>query len=96
MSLFAAALGLSSLPTIDVPPAAPPPGADSVLMVLSWIFWIAGVAGIAGIIFVAITMFFAHRQGHGAPEFVAKLGVVIIALILVASASGIVSLFLGF
>ncbi|MDF1480343.1 hypothetical protein PYV02_14755 [Leifsonia sp. H3M29-4] len=83
------------VPSIDVPPPAAPPGAENILLIVSWIFWAAAIAGIIGLIVLGGTMALANQQGRGAPEFAGRLGMVAVGIVLIGAAGGIVTLLLG-
>lgn len=82
------------LPLITVPGPSAPPGADSILKVLSWIMWGAAIAGVIGLIAFAISMFFSHNRGQGFPEHGGRLLAIFGGLVLVGAAGGIVTTFI--
>ena len=79
-------------PTSDIP--APtgiqPPGTEGLTTILGWIAWGVTFLCVVGVFFVAGSMAFAHRRGEGS-EAVGKLGWVMGACILGASATSLVN-----
>lgn len=85
----------SLIPFITVPPPAPPPGVDKIMVIVSWVFWGGGIAGVIGLIILGITMAVSHNRGHGSTEFGSKLGYIFGGLVLIGAAGGIVTSLLG-
>lgn len=86
---------IASLPLIDVPSPAAPPGAEKILLVVSWLFWGAGIAGIIGFVVLGIRLFLDHQNGRGGPEAGKNLAFIFGGLVLVGAAGGLVTTFLG-
>jgi hypothetical protein len=86
------ASGRSRLLAADIP--APtgiqPPGTEGLTTILGWIAWGVTFLCVVGVFFVAGSMAFAHRRGEGS-EAVGKLGWVMGACILGASATSLVN-----
>jgi hypothetical protein len=86
------ASGYSQLLAADIP--APtgiqPPGTEGLTTILGWIAWGVTFLCVVGVFFVAGSMAFAHRRGEGS-EAVGKLGWVMGACILGASATSLVN-----
>lgn len=86
---------LVSLPFIDIPTPAAPPGSEKILLVLSWLFWGAGIAGIIGFVVLGIRLFLDHQNGRGGPEAGKNLAYIFGGLVLIGAAGGLVTTFLG-
>ncbi|WP_406054502.1 conjugal transfer protein TrbC [Kribbella sp. NBC_00889] len=68
-----------------------PPGGAKLSTILGWAAWIATGLCLLGIFIVAGTMAVAHRRG-GAGEHAAGLGWVLVACVLIGSASTLVGI----
>lgn len=77
---------------VPVPVATAPPGADKIDKVLGWGLWVAIAVAVGGVLVVAGKMAISHRRGEGG-EHASGLGWVLVACILMGSASGIVKAF---
>ncbi|WP_328643927.1 hypothetical protein [Streptomyces canus] len=66
-----------------------PPGAKNFQTVLNWVSWSVTALCVAGLMFVAAKMAISHRNGEGY-EAMSGLGKVMVACVLVGSASAIV------
>lgn len=75
---------------IPAPSGVQPPGTEGLTTILSWIAWGVTFLCVVGVFFVAGSMAFAHRRGEGS-EAVGKLGWVMGACILGASATSLVN-----
>ena len=75
---------------IPAPTAIQPPGTEGLTTILGWIAWGVTFLCVVGVFFVAGSMAFAHRRGEGS-EAVGKLGWVMGACILGASATSLVN-----
>ena len=75
---------------IPAPTAVQPPGTEGLTTILGWIAWGVTFLCVVGVFFVAGSMAFAHRRGEGS-EAVGKLGWVMGACILGASATSLVN-----
>jgi len=75
---------------IPRPPSIQPPGTQGLTTILSWISWGVTFLCVVGVFSVAGSMAFAHRRGEGS-EAVGKLGWVMGACILGASATSLVN-----
>lgn len=88
--MFLPLVGLLPL-AFDNPPT-PPPGFDKFLSALAWVRWLGfGFALIALIVF-ALRLVKQHH--HGEPVQLDGLGVVLLAIVIIAAAPGIVSFFM--
>ena len=76
--------------SIPAPAGIQPPGTQGLTTILSWIAWAVTFLCVVGVFFVAGSMAFAHRRGEGS-EAVGKLGWVMGACILGASATSLVN-----
>lgn len=77
--------------TFSPPDAVMPPGAENLTTIVAWVLGIVGVAGFLGLIIIAITMFFASRQGNDIGDTGRKLGMWAGGITLVGAAGAIVS-----
>lgn len=84
-------LHLGILPMFTPPNAVLPPGAENLTTIVAWILGIVAVAGFLGLIIIAITMFFASRQGNDIGDAGRKLGMWAGGITLVGAAGAIVS-----
>lgn len=86
------AAGYSHLLAVDIPApiGVQPPGTEGLTTILGWIAWGVTFLCVVGVFFVAGSMAFAHRRGEGS-EAVGKLGWVMGACILGASATSLVN-----
>lgn len=86
------ASGRDRLLAADIPAPAgiQPPGTEGLTTILGWIAWGVTFLCVVGVFFVAGSMAFAHRRGEGS-EAVGKLGWVLGACILGASATSLVN-----
>ena len=86
------AAGHSHLLAVDIPApiGVQPPGTEGLTTILGWIAWGVTFLCVVGVFFVAGSMAFAHRRGEGS-EAVGKLGWVMGACILGASATSLVN-----
>ena len=86
------ASGRRSLLAADIPAptSIQPPGTEGLTTILGWIAWGVTFLCVVGVFFVAGSMAFAHRRGEGS-EAVGKLGWVMGACILGASATSLVN-----
>jgi hypothetical protein len=75
---------------IPAPTGIQPPGTEGLTTILGWIAWGVTFLCVVGVFFVAGSMAFAHRRGEGS-EAVGKLGWVMGACILGASATSLVN-----
>ena len=75
---------------IPTPVGVQPPGTQGLTTILSWIAWAVTFLCVVGVFFVAGSMAFAHRRGEGS-EAIGKLGWVMGACILGASATSLVN-----
>jgi hypothetical protein len=75
---------------IPAPTGVQPPGTEGLTTILGWIAWGVTFLCVVGVFFVAGSMAFAHRRGEGS-EAVGKLGWVMGACILGASATSLVN-----
>ena len=75
---------------IPNPVGVQPPGTQGLTTILSWIAWAVTFLCVVGVFFVAGSMAFAHRRGEGS-EAIGKLGWVMGACILGASATSLVN-----
>ena len=75
---------------IPQPTGVQPPGTEGLTTILGWIAWGVTFLCVVGVFFVAGSMAFAHRRGEGS-EAVGKLGWVMGACILGASATSLVN-----
>ena len=75
---------------IPAPTSIQPPGTEGLTTILGWIAWGVTFLCVVGVFFVAGSMAFAHRRGEGS-EAVGKLGWVMGACILGASATSLVN-----
>lgn len=75
---------------IPRPTGVQPPGTEGLTTILGWIAWGVTFLCVVGVFFVAGSMAFAHRRGEGS-EAVGKLGWVMGACILGASATSLVN-----
>jgi hypothetical protein len=75
---------------IPAPVGVQPPGTQGLTTILSWIAWAVTFLCVVGVFFVAGSMAFAHRRGEGS-EAIGKLGWVMGACILGASATSLVN-----
>ena len=75
---------------IPAPTGIQPPGTEGLTTILGWIAWGVTFLCVVGVFFVAGSMAFAHRRGEGS-EAVGKLGWVLGACILGASATSLVN-----
>ncbi|MGV9383541.1 hypothetical protein ACWDRB_47545 [Nonomuraea sp. NPDC003707] len=66
-----------------------PPGSEKITLILRWVFW--GVSGlcVAGVLLVAGKMAIIHGRGEGG-EHARGLGLVALAAVLAASATGLI------
>jgi type IV secretory pathway VirB2 component (pilin) len=67
----------------------PPPGSDKLLKVVDWVRWIAFTVCILGILIAGAMMAVGQRRGEGG-EHAARLGWVLAACIVIASATVLV------
>ncbi len=88
--LLSAALSLPLAVEIPKPTGIQPPGTEGLTTILGWIAWGVTFLCVVGVFFVAGSMAFAHRRGEGS-ESVGKLGWVMGACILGASATSLVN-----
>ena len=75
---------------IPTPVGVQPPGTQGLTTILSWIAWAVTFLCVVGVFFVAGSMAFAHRRGESS-EAIGKLGWVMGACILGASATSLVN-----
>ena len=75
---------------IPPPVGVQPPGTQGLTTILSWIAWAVTFLCVVGVFFVAGSMAIAHRRGEGS-EAIGKLGWVMGACILGASATSLVN-----
>jgi len=75
---------------IPAPTGIQPPGTEGLTTILGWIAWGVTFLCVVGVFLVAGSMAFAHRRGEGS-EAVGKLGWVMGACILGASATSLVN-----
>ena len=80
-----------ALLSIDQPTPTAPPGSEEFLKVLSWGSWGVSIACIAGVLIVAATMAVKHHRGEGGGEHLGKLGWVLLATVLGATAGPLVT-----
>lgn len=80
-----------ALLSIAQPVPAAPPGSEKFLMVLDWASWGVSLACIAGILIVAATMAVKHHRGESGGEHLGKLGWVLMATVLGATAGPLVT-----
>jgi peptidoglycan/LPS O-acetylase OafA/YrhL len=85
--ILAAALQVPNVGTGTTPPFG-----DDLLTILKWIAWIATAACVLGILMVAATMAIRHQRGEGG-QHLAGLGWVLLACILIGTASALVGSF---
>lgn len=85
-------IGWNHLLAVDIPAptGVQPPGTEGLTTILGWIAWGVTFLCVVGVFFVAGSMAFAHRRGEGS-EAVGKLGWVMGACILGASATSLVN-----
>ena len=81
------------LPLLDVTPT-PPPGADSLLRVVTYVAFIDAILCALGLMIVAGVMAVKNRRGEGM-EAASSLGWVVAAMIISGSAGAIVGTFLS-
>lgn len=86
---------IATLPMIDVPAPSAPPGAENIMIIVSWVGWAVAIAGIVGFLVLGGTMAIANRNGQGAPEHAGRFGIILIGLIIAGAAGVIVSTILG-
>lgn len=82
---------LGILATFVPPPASMPPGAENVNVIVGWVLGLVALAGFLGLIIIAITMFYASRQGNDIGDAGRKLGMWAGGITLVGAAGAIVS-----
>ena len=75
---------------IPTPTSVQPPGTQGLMTILGWLSWGVTFLCVVGVFVVAGSMAFAHRRGEGS-EAVGKLGWVLGACILGASATSLVN-----
>jgi type IV secretory pathway VirB2 component (pilin) len=78
---------ISEVPTLL--PLEPPPGADKLTQVLSWVKWIAYTVCVLGIMIAGAMMAIGQRRGEGG-EHAARLGWVLAACIVIGASTALV------
>lgn len=86
---------MAVLPSIDVPSPSAPPGAEIIMVVVSWISWAVAIAGIVGLMILGATMALANSRSQGTPEHAGRFGIIVAGMIVAGAAGVIVSLILG-